>query len=150
MFTLVYVFELFQTVQLGRFKLKSNSDDESSDISAGSFFQKRMNLPVDNKQLPKPSLAAAARSSDSPKSSKVFKTKAEPSHSSKKISVSSDRRQEVVSALMQGSPVPSKTSLSVETENKTKAITTPLVKSYKSEEVIITTTDFCNYYFYSV
>ena len=147
MLTLVYVFELFQTMQLGRFKLKSNFDDESSDISAGSFFQKRMNLPVDNKQLPKPSLAAAARSSDSPKSSKVFKTKAELSHSSKKISVSSDRRQEVVSALMQGSPLPFKTSLSVETE---KAITTPLVKSYKPEEVIITTIDLCNYYFYSV
>ena len=150
MLPLVYVFELFQTVQLGRFKLKSNSDDESSDISAGSFFQKRMNLSIDNKQLPKPSLAATARSTDSPKSSQVFKTKAEPSHSSKKISVSSDRRQEVLSALMRGSPVPSKTSVSSETENKPKNITTPIVKRYKPEEVIITTTDLCNYYFHQV
>ena len=142
---LAYVFKLFQTVQLGRFKLKSNSDDESKDITAGSFFQKRMNLPIDNKQLPKPSIAAAARSTDSPKSSQVFKTKAEPSHSSMKISVSSDRRQEVASALMQRSPMPSKTPVSVKTENRPKNATTPLVKRYKPEEVIVTTIDLCNY-----
>ena len=95
-----------KTVNLGRFKLKSDSDDEAeTTLSTGSFFQKRMNIPVATVSTPKMSMAASARSSEpSPVTVSVFKTKDNNvDDQPKKISISEDKRREVASALLLGS-----------------------------------------------
>lgn len=109
-----------KTIQLGRFKLRSNSDDESEDVSAGSFFQNRMNIAPTVQRIPKPSIAAVAReASKTPITNKVFQTKGEST--SKMMSVSNDRRQEVASALLQGSPAVSKATPSSTSNSAIKA-----------------------------
>jgi len=59
----IYIFQyLVKSIQLGRFKLRSNSDDEDDDtITSGSFFrQKQPNAPSLS-ETPKRSMAAACR-----------------------------------------------------------------------------------------
>lgn len=90
-------------VTFGRFKMK-NDDEESSSLPTGSFFQRRMNIPVKTPVTPKMSMAASARSSDpSPRTDTIYKTKDEEQTSSKKINLSGDCRLEVANALFKGS-----------------------------------------------
>lgn len=86
-------------VQLGRFKLKSDSDDEQ-DVSTGSFFQRKMNETVVTPRQPKISMATAARKTSIERD--VYKTKGESTSTPKQISVSHDKRHEVAASLLQG------------------------------------------------
>lgn len=102
-----------KTIQLGRFKLRSNSDSDDDTITTGSFFRQKESLPTT--ETPGKTMAAACRdasklhqlnasSKASPMLSKVVKTIAESTPA--KIGISTECRDKVASNLIQ-SPSPS-------------------------------------------
>ena len=107
-----------KTIQLGRFKLRSNSDDEDDNsIASGSFFRQKQPATSSN-ETPKRSMAAACRdakealliggnssASNQPKRQQP-EAKAESTPVTKKIKISSENRERVAESLLSPSTSP--------------------------------------------
>eukprot|EP00111_Clytia_hemisphaerica_P020336 TCONS_00059905-protein len=120
-----------KTIQLGRFKLRSTSDDEEDTISTGSFFRDKK-LPKQNIETPKRSMAATCRDARTSMmnntDSSTVKTKGESTPIAKTISISNDSRNKVAANLLSPAPTTSINS-TIKTKSTPKANSTPTTNS---------------------